>query len=110
MLDTIRVLLVDDHTVLRAGLRALLESDAVGDELPQAFLRAAGAEYAECAVLRPAQPARGIDDALDARFGDTQPDLHARGVVGFGLQSCCLRFVERDLQVAVRAVICTGES
>jgi DNA-binding NarL/FixJ family response regulator len=28
MLDTIRVLLVDDHTVLRAGLRALLESEA----------------------------------------------------------------------------------
>lgn len=27
MLDTIRVLLVDDHTVLRAGLRALLESE-----------------------------------------------------------------------------------
>lgn len=27
MLDTIRVLLVDDHTVLRAGLRALLDSE-----------------------------------------------------------------------------------
>ena len=119
-MDKIRLMLVDDHAVLRAGLRALFdhqpdmavvaEAGSAADALDQAA--AAGPEVV---VLDLTLPGGGM--ALIGRFAGRQPPprvlvltmhddpAYARAALAAGATGYVVKTIgERDLLTAVRAV------
>ncbi len=120
-MDKIRLLLIDDHTVVRAGLRALfdrqadMEVVAEADSAAEGF-RLAAADHPDVVILDLTLPAGGSLELI-GRLRGLQPPPHvlvltmhddpayARSAVAAGASGYAVKTVgEQDLLTAVRGI------